>query len=709
MNSIQISLVFISGCSFLSGVLFFFVYSKTVDSGRTYLYFSLASFSLAITSGADSMAYLSSSVDEYLFYFKIALFFIYLFALILAFFVASYTNVKSKIFLMISSVLISLIILGHTFSKYTLYFTRISEMKALELAWGDIIYFPVADNSIWFPFIAAVIFSLFGYYVISVYLQFKQGGKRDAFFLAFPVAILILAALRDFYVDYSGKPSFYILEYAYFFLILLMSLKLANRVVEGARIKKELAENERRWRGVLESVDLVVIGLSNKGEVNYANPFYLKLTGFERDRVIGLNWFENFLPKVAQEKVENAFHHIDLHGHFQNSILTRTGEQRIIAWSNVKFNDEADMFSGTLSIGVDITDKINAENELKEAYEQVQIFKNRLEDENIYLKEEIKTEHNLGNILGKSTALSYVLNRVKDVADKDMDILIEGETGVGKELFARAIHDGSIHHDRPLIKVNCAAISSSLIESELFGHEKGAFTNAHKMRKGRFELADGGTLFLDEIGELPRETQSKLLRVVQDGEFERVGSSNTIKVNVKIISATNRVLSQEVEAGRFRADLYYRLSVFTISIPPLRKRHGDVPILVNAFAKKYADKHNKMIDQIAPHTMQILEDYHWPGNVRELQNVIERAVILSKGRALQVRENLINSNNSTQVSSHNNLEITNLDEVNFRHISQVLNDTNWKIEGDNGAAILLGLKPSTLRSRLKKLNIKRLV
>ena len=189
----------------------------------------------------------------------------------------------------------------------------------------------------------------------------------------------------------------------------------------------------------MESVDLVVIGLSNKGEVNYANPFYLKLTGFERDRVIGLNWFENFLPKVAQEKVENAFHHIDLHGHFQNSILTRTGEQRIIAWSNVKFNDEADMFSGTLSIGVDITDKINAENELKEAYEQVQIFKNRLEDENIYLKEEIKTEHNLGNILGKSTALSYVLNRVKDVADKDMDILIEGETGVGKELFARAI------------------------------------------------------------------------------------------------------------------------------------------------------------------------------------------------------------------------------------------------------------------------------
>ena len=315
----------------------------------------------------------------------------------------------------------------------------------------------------------------------------------------------------------------------------------------------------------------------------------------------------------------------------------------------------------------------------------------------------------MGNILGKSTALNYVINRVKDVADKDTDILIEGETGVGKELFARAIHDGSLHDDRPLIKVNCAAISSSLIESELFGHEKGAFTNAHKMRKGRFELADGGTLFLDEIGELPRETQSKLLRVVQDGEFERVGSSNTIKVNVRIISATNRVLSQEVEAGRFRADLYYRLSVFTISIPPLRKRHGDVPILVNTFAKKYADKHNKMIDQIAPHTMQILEKYHWPGNVRELQNVIERAVILSKGSTLQVRENLKNPFNSTHAHSHNNLEITNLDEVNFRHISQVLNDTNWKIEGDNGAAILLGLKPSTLRSRLKRLSIKRLV
>ena len=470
MNSIQISLVFISGCSFLSGVLFFFVYSKTVARGRTYLYFSLASFSLAITSGADSMAYISSSVEEYLFYYKIALFFIYLFILILSFFVASYTKIKPKFFLVIISILFGMLILGHTLSQYTLYYTEISEMEAFKLAWGDIIYFPVAQNSIWFPFIAAAAFSMFGYYAVAVYLQFKQGRKRDALFLAVPVTILILAALRDLYVEFSGKPGFYILEYAYFFLILFMSLKLANRVVEGARIKKELEENEKRWRGVLENIDLVVIGLSKKGEVNYANPFYLKLTGFEKNEVIGLNWFENFLPKAAEENVENAFHNIDLHGHFQNAILTRTGEQRIIAWSNVKFNDEAGRFSGTLSIGVDITDKIMAENELKQAYEQVQIFKNRLEDENIYLKEEIKNEHNLGNILGKSTALNYVINRVKDVADKDTDILIEGETGVGKELFARAIHDGSIHHDRPLIKVNCAAISSNLIQSELFGH-----------------------------------------------------------------------------------------------------------------------------------------------------------------------------------------------------------------------------------------------
>ena len=487
-----------------------------------------------------------------------------------------------------------------------------------------------------------------------------------------------------------------------------MGLKMSTKVIESIRIKKELVKNEERWRTLLERVELAVVGLDKLGNVNYVNPYYLKLTGFKKENVIGRNWFDNFVPDTEWSKMEHVFKNIDSNRHYQNPILTHTGGQRIIAWSNVALQDSQERFIGTLSVGADITDKIDSDNELKSAYKKVQELKSRLQEENIYLREELSLELNFGDIIGQSVALKYVLKRVEQVADKDTNVLLEGETGVGKELFARALHYNSHRKDRPLVKVNCATIPANFIESELFGHKKGAFTGAHKQRKGRFEIADGGTLFLDEIGDLPLELQPKLLRVLQDGEFEPLGSSSPVKTDVRVIAATNRVLKEEVDTGRFREDLYYRLSVYPISLPPLRQRHGDISLLVNHFVQYFAKKHGKSIKQIPQQTMSTLEKYSWPGNIRELQNVIERAVITTPGHVLQLQENLHKLKKGAERSNGENLaEITSLQEIERLHILKVLKQCDWRIEGENGASPLLGLKPSTLRSRMKNIGIKR--
>jgi len=287
---------------------------------------------------------------------------------------------------------------------------------------------------------------------------------------------------------------------------------------------------------------------------------------------------------------------------------------------------------------LDITERKRAEVALRDALTEVEQLKSRLQAENIYLQEEIKVQHNFEEIISRSDKFKKILGNVEQVASTDATVLILGETGTGKELIARAIHHVSHRHDRPLVKVNCAALQANLIESELFGHEKGAFTGALTRKIGRFELANGGTIFLDEIGDLPLDLQAKLLRVLQEGEFERLGSSETMKVDVRVIAATNRDLERAVEAGDYRQDLYYRLNVFPIKTPPLRERKEDVLILVKHFAKKYASKLGKKMDAIPQKAMRALEDYSWPGNVRELENVIERAIILSQDGTLRVDE-----------------------------------------------------------------------
>jgi PAS domain S-box-containing protein len=338
----------------------------------------------------------------------------------------------------------------------------------------------------------------------------------------------------------------------------------------------------------------------------------------------------------------------------------------------------------------DINDRKRSEAELQ-----------RLHEEMVYLQQELETTHGYGEIVGTAPPMKSVYEAIEKVAATDSTVLITGETGTGKELVARAIHSASQRKDKVLVRINCAALPAGLIESELFGHEKGAFTGATSRKIGRFELANGGTIFLDEIGDIPLDLQNKLLRVLQEGEFERLGDSQTRKVDVRVIAATNRELSDAIEEGLFRSDLFYRLNVFPIGVPALRERSKDIPLLVKHLVMKYSVKLGKSIESIPQAAMNALMAYDWPGNVRELENVIERAVILTGGTELELGDWL------TAATSAGPSRIPTLEELERDHITRVLEATGWRVRGDAGAAALLGLKPTTLEARMKKLGIER--
>jgi formate hydrogenlyase transcriptional activator len=339
------------------------------------------------------------------------------------------------------------------------------------------------------------------------------------------------------------------------------------------------------------------------------------------------------------------------------------------------------------------------------AYRRITELSDQLKQENLYLEDEIRSELNFEDIIGNSTALRQVLRQVEAVAPTNSTVLIQGETGSGKELIARAVHNLSRRRKGPFVKLNCAAIPTGLLESELFGHEKGAFTGAIAQRIGRFELASQGAIFLDEISEIPIDLQPKLLRVLQEREFERLGSSRTLRTDARLIAATNRDLSAMVEEQKFRSDLFYRLNVFPVYVPPLRDRKEDIPFLVRHFAQHFARNMTKDIDTISAETMNALTNYPWPGNVRELQNVIERAVILSKGPTLKVSLSDLRSK-SSEPHGHINGAAT-LEEIERRHILLVLEQSNWVFAGPNGAAAKLGMKRPTLQFRMQKLGISR--
>jgi formate hydrogenlyase transcriptional activator len=408
------------------------------------------------------------------------------------------------------------------------------------------------------------------------------------------------------------------------------------------------------------------------------------------------------LPQEAVGEAE-YFRRTGMHSHL--SIPFRIGGHIIGAIAFAAFRDTRswpdDLIARLTLVGEVFAHAIARKREqekLLRAIAEIRVLKDRLEHENAYLKDVVHARPSQG-IVGKSPRFLSVLDDIGQVAQTDSTVLLLGETGTGKEVLAQAIHDASARRNRPMVKVNCAALPAALIESELFGREKGAFTGALARQAGRFEIADGSTIFLDEVGELPLELQPKLLRVLQEGEFERLGGSRTIKVDARVIAATNRPLAQAVSEGRFREDLFYRLEVFPVEVPPLRERREDIPLLSWTFVKEFSNSMGKAIDAIADDSMAALQAYPWPGNVRELRNVIERAMILTRGSTLQIKL----GHPALRPQAANTAGT--LEEAERDHILRALERCGWRIRGSNAAAELLGIKPTTLESRIRKLGI----
>jgi formate hydrogenlyase transcriptional activator len=500
---------------------------------------------------------------------------------------------------------------------------------------------------------------------------------------------------------------------------------LAIITVQGALIVGLLLHRARRRRAeaeLRESQEFMELS-TGAGELGlwardlkrddlWTNPRLRSLFGFGEKEMLG---FEEMIGRIHADDRSRVIAEIEskqqaglpFEGEFR--VVIPGGSERWIASRGRGVDNSGRNGAGKRRMGVvfDITERKRAEQNLKVALLEIRTLKDRLEEENLYLKEEISEVKGFDEIIGKSDALKYVLTRVEQVAKTDSTVLLQGETGVGKELIASAIHEKSSRADGPHVKVNCATLPEALVESELFGHERGAFTGADRQRKGRFELADGGTILLDEVGELPLGTQAKLLRILQEGEFERVGGSSTIKVSVRVIAATNRRLHDEVSAGRFRQDLFYRLNVYPITVPPLRQRREDIPLLVSHFARQIGERMGKSITEVPAHVMREFTEYHWPGNIRELQNVIERAVIVSSDGVLRLPDPLSQPTTPAGESkaANESTAVATADEAEKHNILRALEATGWRINGPKGAAAVLKLHPSTLRFRMKKLGL----
>jgi len=493
--------------------------------------------------------------------------------------------------------------------------------------------------------------------------------------------------------DAQGTPQYFVT-----FIHDITERKLAEEALKTSH--DSLAEAQRiahvgNWDWDIES-----------NELNWSDEVY-RIFGLSRQE-FGAT-YEAFLDYVhaddresVKQAVEEAFRESTPYSIYHR-IVRPDGSERIVherAVVTFTKTGQPTRIAGTVQ---DVTEQKQAEQELREAFQKIDQLRERLQEENVYLREETGSNRGYKDIVGQSEVLRLALGKIEHVAGTNANVLLLGETGTGKELFARAVHNQSPRKQRPLVKVNCAALPGSLIESELFGHIKGAFTGALDDKVGRFQLADGGTLFLDEIGELAPELQTKLLRVLQEGEFERVGGGETLEVDVRIIAATNRDVQEAMDAGRLRPDLYYRLAVFPVEIPPLRLRREDIPLLVWHFIEKKQRGLGKNISQIPKKVMNALTQYDWPGNVRELENVVERAMILSLGPTLTLAGAFAKPAQNRRADGSS----CNLEDVERAHIVGVLEDCDWTIKGPGNTADRLGLKPSTLHSRMKKLGIQR--
>jgi PAS domain S-box-containing protein len=489
---------------------------------------------------------------------------------------------------------------------------------------------------------------------------------------------------------------------------------------------------ERRYQDHYQSTPAMLHTIDPDGRITEVSNHWLRKLGYDRDEVLGRSILD-FMTDESRRPLEGRMRQVISEGERENvprQMLTKSGEVIDVLMSSRTERDAHQAVIRTFVASKDVTDRNRAEASLKLAYEEIARLKEELERERDYLREEVRVSMNFGRFVGGSPALSAMLARIDAVADTPANVLIIGETGTGKELVAHAIHARSGRAEAPLVKVNCASIPDELFESEFFGHVRGAFTGAHRDRVGRFQLADGGTIFLDEVGEIPIELQGKLLRVIQERQFERVGDDTTRSVDVRVIAATNKDLEKAVEAGQFREDLYYRLSVFPVQVPPLRRRADDVIQLAVHFLDQVCREFGRPTPVLTQGQVEALRRYDWPGNVRELKNVIERAVILSRGGALRLDLSLPEAGVVAPVAAPPAVSaqpvsdetaagpaqpaaaVPFLTEAQMReqqraNLIAALRAANWKISGKNGAADRLGMRPTTLADRMRALQIKR--
>jgi len=474
--------------------------------------------------------------------------------------------------------------------------------------------------------------------------------------------------------------------------------------IHNSQLYSSLMDSQKKVMDLFDSTSIGIIELDTKGIILQINQKGASLFGYSNPKKLLDNAVKMNELNLEKATWDSFIEDVDTEGSVVNRVLQlHSGHQNIHLEMSLKsITDKKKNTIGYRGTFHDVTDSVRLEEErINKA--KTESLKNRYYQETQILKDELKFEYPFEEMIGASRAIQGVKKAIQQVASADTTVLIKGETGTGKELVARYIHELSSRKDRILVKVNCAALSEGLIASELFGHEKGAFTGAIQRRIGRFEYADKATIFLDEIGDLPLETQAMLLRALQDGEFERVGSSKTIKIDVRLLAATNRDLSLLVNEKKFRQDLFFRLNVFPVDVPPLRERLEDLPLLTSYFLEHYGRKLGKKIDRVTEETMQIFLNYSWPGNVRELQNIIEHGLVISKKDVLEISRAYF----SQTVERDKVTKLLSMDEFEKDYIIEILRYTQGTIYGDKGAANILGMKPSTLQSRMKKLAIDR--
>ena len=713
MPMFSFSFIFVGSVCFVLACLHLVIFLRRRDL-KVDLVFSLMAFAISFSTFFELITFKADTLIQYLPLFKTTLAIQCFVWISFAWFVHFYTQALRLWPPILVTVLYVLASVINVLSPASILFSEIVEFSSYTMLSGESIYLGSGPaNS--FRILADIAWIILLIYTAFACIEFgkKGNGKQATIFGTTIFLCLGLGYLHGTLIDLGIAEPPYLGSFLFLPLSLMMSFSLAGEVVRASYLSQEIKAAERRWRDLLENVHLIVLGIDYQKRVSYVNPFFLQLTGYQENDVIA-HPFVNILPENERVAIDlriddiiNRELQIKRERHLP--ILTSQGEQLEILWSNVFIGSSDDLPSGilSLSIGKNITDQVHAEKARDLAIEELEGLKEKLERENISLKEIIQEDHGFKEIIGKSNGLLYVLNKIQQVAATDSTVLIFGETGTGKELVARAIYKESRRSDKPFIRVNCASIPPELVESELFGHEPGSFTNALKLRRGKFELADGGTIFLDEISEMPLDIQAKLLIVLQEGELERVGGSKTIPVDVRVISATNRELSSEVAEGSFRADLYYRLNVYPVTVPPLRNRKEDIPLLVMHFVTIFNKKFGKNVVDVPSLLMDHLTDYDWPGNIRELQNIIERAVITCSKSTLQLPGELKSMQKNSNISHTPTTELLPLAEVERQHILRTLQKTNWQIGGLQGAASILKMNPSTLRSRIKKIGLKK--